>query len=103
MAGANRNSYDIGASEEVQARVKQLSGQITSLITQHETNVKALLSDATATGVTDSYREIESKFSSAAADTLKVIQLLTDTLRDNDETARTALKQAQAAVEAIPH
>ena len=58
----DRNSYDIGASEEVQTRVKQLSGQINNLIGQHERSVQALLSDADATNVTDEYRGIESKF-----------------------------------------
>jgi flagellar motor component MotA len=102
MPGADQNSYDIDASTQVQDRVNQLSAQISSLITQHETNVKALLSDATMTNVTDSYREVETKFSKAAQDVLNIIRLLTDTMKDNDETARTALKQAQASVDAIP-
>ena len=99
----DQNSYDIDASVQVQSRVKQLSGQIASVITQHETNVKALLADATMTGVTDSYREVEAKFSTAASDVLKIIRLLTDTMQDNDQTAQTAIKQAQSAVDAIPH
>jgi hypothetical protein len=98
-----RNSYDIGASEEVQTRIKQLSGQINSLIGQHERSVSALLSDASATNVTEEYRGIESEFSKAAEDVRAIIKLLTDTLQANDRTAEAALKKASAAVNQIPH
>jgi len=101
--GTDQNSYSVDASEQVQSRVTQLSGQIASVIQQHETGVKALLADATVTGVTDTYREIESKFSKAAQDVLNIIRLLTDTMKSNDESARTAIRQAQASVDAIPH
>lgn len=98
-----RNSYDIGASEEVQTRIKQLSGQINSLIGQHERSVQALLSDASMTNVTEEYRGIESEFSKAAEDVRAIIKLLTDTLEANDRTAEAALKKASAAVNQIPH
>ncbi|WP_327635890.1 hypothetical protein OHB24_38595 [Kribbella sp. NBC_00482] len=98
-----RNSYDIGASEEVQTRIKQLSGQINSLIGQHERSVSALLSDASATNVTEEYRGIESEFSKAAEDVRSIIKLLTDTLQANDRTAEAALKKASSAVNQIPH
>ncbi|WP_410791752.1 hypothetical protein [Kribbella sp. C-35] len=98
-----RNSYDIGASEEVQTRIKQLSGQINSLIGQHERSVQALLSDASMTNVTEEYRGIESEFSKAAEDVRGIIKLLTDTLQANDRTAEAALKKAGAAVNQIPH
>ncbi|TDW84180.1 hypothetical protein EV137_6985 [Kribbella pratensis] len=98
-----RNSYDIGASEEVQTRIKQLSGQINSLIGQHERSVQALLSDASMTNVTEEYRGIESEFSKAAEDVRAIIKLLTDTLQANDRTAEAALKKASAAVNQIPH
>lgn len=98
-----RNSYDIGVSEEVQTRVKQLSGQINTLIASHERSVQALLSDASATGVTDEYRGIEAKFSKAAEDVRAIITLLTDTMAANDRTAESALKKARSAVNNIPH
>ncbi|MET9271941.1 hypothetical protein [Kribbella sp. NPDC003557] len=98
-----RNSYDIGASEQVQTRVKQLSGQINSLISQHERSVQALLSDASISDVTEEYRNIESAFSKAAEDVRGIIKLLTDTLQANDRTADAALKKARSAVNQIPH
>ncbi|TCC22874.1 MULTISPECIES: hypothetical protein [Kribbella] len=98
-----RNSYDIGASEEVQTRITQLSGQINSLIGQHERSVQALLSDASMTNVTEEYRGIESQFSKAAEDVRAIIKLLTDTLQANDRTAEAALKKASSAVNQIPH
>jgi len=98
-----RNSYDIGASEEVQTRITQLSGQINSLIGQHERAVQALLSDASMTNVTEEYRGIESQFSKAAEDVRAIIKLLTDTLQANDRTAEAALKKASSAVNQIPH
>lgn len=98
-----RNSYDIAASEQVQTRVKQLSGQINSLIGQHERSVQALLSDASISDVTEEYRSIESAFSKAAEDVRAIIKLLTDTLQANDRTADAALKKARSAVNQIPH
>jgi len=102
MPGADNNAYDVDISQAVQSRVTQLSAQITGLITEHESNVKALLADASMSGVTDSYREVETKFSTAAQDVLDIIRLLTDTMKNNDETALNAIKQAQASVDAIP-
>lgn len=103
MSGAGRNSYDIGVSEEVQSRVRQLSMQIEYLITEHEKNVRPLVAENAATGVIDAYSLVELKFSAAADDVLGIIGLLTNTMQDNDRAAAAALKRARAAVDSIPH
>jgi hypothetical protein len=98
---ANRNSYDTAASGEVQATVKRLSAQIEALIAAHRKNVQAALADASASGVTDSYRAVEGRFNTAADSTLSVIGSLRETLAQNDQTAASTLKKAQSAVDNI--
>jgi len=98
---ANRNSYDTGASGEVQAAVNRLSGQIEGLIAAHRKNVAAALSDASADGVTESYRAVEGRFNKAADSTLAIIKSLQETMAANDATAAATLKKAQSAVDGI--
>jgi hypothetical protein len=98
---ANRNSYDTAASGEVQSTINSLSGQISSLIATHKQNVTAALSDASASGVTESYRAVEDRFNKAADSTLQVIQSLKETLAQNDATAAATLKKAQSAVDGM--
>jgi|SRR5687767_7058228 hypothetical protein len=98
---ANRNSYDTAASGEVQTTINNLSGQISALIATHRQNVTAALSDASASGVTDSYRAVEDKFNTAADETLAIITSLKETLAQNDSTAAATLKKASSAVDGI--
>ncbi|TCO50073.1 hypothetical protein EV646_102144 [Kribbella antiqua] len=98
---ANRNSYDTAASGEVQSTINSLSGQIQSLIATHRQNVQAALSDASASGVTESYRAVEDRFNKAADSTLSVIASLKETLAQNDATAAATLKKAQSAVDGM--
>ena len=98
---ANRNSYDTAASGEVQTTINNLSGQIQSLIATHKQNVTAALSDASASGVTDSYRAVEEKFNAAADETLAIITSLKETLAANDSTAAATLKKASSAIDGI--
>jgi predicted nucleic acid-binding protein len=98
---ANRNSYDTAASGEVQATINSLSGQISSLIAAHKQNVTAALSDASASGVTESYRAVEDRFDTAAESTLAIIDSLKSTLEANDATAAATLKKASDAVDGI--
>jgi hypothetical protein len=98
---ANRNSYDTAASGEVQSTINSLSGQIQSLIATHRQNVQAALADASASGVTESYRGVEDRFNKAADSTLQVIASLKETLAQNDATAAATLKKAQSAVDGM--
>jgi hypothetical protein len=98
---ADRNSYDTGASGEVQGAINRLSGQISTLIATHRKDVQTALADATAGNVTDSYRATEDRFNKAADSTLGIIKSLQDTLKANDATAAATLKKAQSAVDGI--
>ncbi|MFI5735734.1 pore-forming ESAT-6 family protein [Kribbella sp. NPDC051587] len=98
---ANRNSYDTGASGEVQSTINNLAGQISSLIAAHRQNVTAALSDASASGVTENYRAVEDRFNKAADQTLAIIKTLKDTMAQNDSTAAATLKKASSAVDGI--
>ncbi|WP_350275963.1 hypothetical protein [Kribbella sp. HUAS MG21] len=98
---ASRNSYDTAASSEVQATINSLSGRISGLIEAHRQNVESALADASASGVTESYRAVEDRFDSAAESTLAVIASLKETLVQNDATAAATLRKASAAVDGI--
>jgi hypothetical protein len=98
---ADRNSYDTGASGEVQGTINNLAGQISSLIAAHKQNVTSALTDASASGVTDNYRAVEDRFNKAADQTLAIIKTLKDTMAQNDATAAATLKKASSAVDGI--
>lgn len=96
-----RNAYDSGATGEVQGTIKSLSGQIQSVLAQHQSNVKAMRGDATMTKVMDEYDGVEAKFNKAADEVQKIITLLGTTLKEFDDKANTAFQQASSAVQGI--
>lgn len=98
---SGRNSYDSGASAETQATIKSLSGQIQTLIAQHQANVKAMRGDATMTKVMDEYGAVEERFNAAATEVQNIIKSLGDTLKQFDDHANTAFTAASKAVQDI--
>lgn len=101
MTNQSTNSYDTAASGEVQAAVKRLAGQIESIISQHSSNVDKVMSGVTASGVKENYLAVEAKYKKSASEVLGIIQMLLQTMGDNDATAAETLKKAQAAVDRI--
>lgn len=101
MTNQSTNSYDTAASGEVQAAVKRIAGQIEAILSQHSSNVDKVMSGVTASGVKESYLAVEGKYKNSAKEVLGIIQLLLQTMGDNDATAAETLKKAQAAVDRI--
>ncbi|MFC3996262.1 pore-forming ESAT-6 family protein [Nocardiopsis sediminis] len=96
-----RNSYDIGASEEAQANIHAIIGQLEAIIGSRDVDVSNAMADFEATGVSDEYSAKELKWHNAANEVREIIRLVRQTLESNDGTAQQSLSRAASAVQAI--
>jgi hypothetical protein len=97
----DRRSYDIGVSQEVQGDLHTVIGQLESLISQRDGQVKAAMADFQADGVDGQYHDKEVRWNNAATEVRGIIGLIRTTLEKNDGTAQTALTKAGQAVSNI--
>ena len=100
-AGADRRSYDTGASGEAQRILQSVIARLESLIGERDRQVKAAMADFTADGVSEQYHGAEQRWNRSASEVRSIIHLLRTTLEKNDGTAQTALQRAKAAVDGI--
>lgn len=101
MSGADRRSYDTGASAQAQANLATVIGNLETLINKRDGDVKKAMADFTADGVSDEYHAKEVRWNSAAAQVREIIALVKTVLTKNDTTAGQAQAQAKAAVAGI--
>ncbi|HEX8488474.1 MAG TPA: pore-forming ESAT-6 family protein [Propionibacteriaceae bacterium] len=97
----DRRDFDTGASSEAQTYFNQVAGQLESLISQRDADVKAAMSDYLADGVADEYAAKEAKWNQVAGEVRGIIAILRASLQSNDETAGQTLAQARARVASI--
>ncbi|WP_112238963.1 hypothetical protein [Kribbella monticola] len=95
---SGRTGFDSTASGETQTKIKNLSAQIESLLSQHKANVKAMRADASMTKVMDDYDAVEAKFNAAASEVQSIIKSLASTLQQFDGIGETAHSAASTAV-----
>lgn len=95
---ADRRSYNIAVSQEVQSTLTGIVGQLEALIRQRDADVQAAMADFQADGVSDQYADKERRWQNAANEVRDIVGLIRTTLERNDETARTALRRANNAV-----
>ncbi|KIZ13368.1 pore-forming ESAT-6 family protein [Streptomyces natalensis] len=100
-AGADRRSYDTGASAEAQTNLQSVIARLESLIGERDRQVKAAMADFSADGVSEQYHGAEQRWNRSATEVRSIIHLLRSTLEKNDGTAHTALQRAKAAVDGI--
>ncbi|WP_055490186.1 pore-forming ESAT-6 family protein [Streptomyces sp. TP-A0356] len=100
-SGADRRSYDTGASADVQGHIQSVIGQLETLIAERDRQVKAAMADFRADGVADEYHGKEQRWKSASQEVKSIIALLKSTLELNDSTAQSTLAKAKAAVHNI--
>ncbi|MBV7701090.1 pore-forming ESAT-6 family protein [Streptomyces sp. TRM70350] len=100
-AGADRRSYDTGASTDAQANIQSVIGRLEEVIGQRDRQVKAAMADFMADGVADEYHGKEQRWNRASQEVRNIIQLLKTTLEKNDATAQSTLSRAKAAVDNI--
>ncbi|MDG9721114.1 pore-forming ESAT-6 family protein, partial [Streptomyces sp. DH24] len=87
-AGADRRSYDTGASADAQTNIQSVIGRLEEVIGQRDRQVKAAMADFTADGVADEYHGKEQRWNKASQEVKNIIHLLKTTLEKNDGTAQ---------------
>ncbi|MBC3981639.1 pore-forming ESAT-6 family protein [Streptomyces buecherae] len=100
-ANSDRNSYDGGASSEVQGSLGSIVARLEAVITDRDRQVKAAMADFQADGVSDQYHAAEQRWNRSASEVREIIRLVRTTLEKNDGTAQSALSRAKSAVDGI--
>ncbi len=100
-ANSDRNSYDGGASSEVQGSLGSIVARLEAVITDRDRQVKAAMADFQADGVSDQYHAAEQRWNRSANEVREIIRLVPTTLEKNDGTAQSALSRAKSAVDGI--
>lgn len=95
---SDRNSFDTGASADAQANLHTVIGQLETVLSTRDAQVKAAMADFTADGVSGDYHAKEMQWKSAATEVRSIISLLKGVLGENDATAQATLAKAKAAV-----
>ncbi|KOX13965.1 pore-forming ESAT-6 family protein [Nocardiopsis sp. NRRL B-16309] len=95
---SGRNSYDVGASQEVQGDIGTIVSRLEAIIGEHDTDVRQAMADMEIDGVSEEYNEKEIKWHNAANEVRAIIRLVRDTLETNDATAEESLGRASTAV-----
>jgi hypothetical protein len=97
----DRRSFDTATSQAVQSDLTGIVSRLEANISQRTADVNAAMSDFTADGVSDEYRVVEQRWTSAATEVQQIITLVRTTMTRNDDSATTALTQARTAVQGI--
>lgn len=97
-ATAGDRAYNTDSSAEAQANFNAVASQLESLLDLRDQQVKAAMANYVATNVSDQYLGKEQQWHQKAGEVRNIIRLLRQSLQQNDETALTALKQANNAV-----
>ncbi|MGW5663767.1 pore-forming ESAT-6 family protein [Streptomyces sp. NPDC003758] len=100
-SGADRRSYDTGASADAQASLQSVIGRLEQVIADRDRQVKAAIADFTADGVADEYHGKEMRWNRASQEVKNIIALVRSTLEENDATAQSTMARAKAAVDGI--
>jgi uncharacterized protein YukE len=100
-SGADRRSYDTGASSDAQSNIQAVIAQLETVIEARDRQVKAAMADFTAHGVADEYHGKEVRWNRASQEVKNIIGLLKSTLEHNDSTAQSTIAKAKAAVDNI--
>jgi hypothetical protein len=98
MSIMDRNSYDTNSSAEAQANLHSVIGQLESVLSSRDAQVKAAMANFLADGVSDEYHGKELQWNSAANEVRTIIALLKGVLGENDSTAQSTLAKAKASV-----
>lgn len=92
------NSYDIGASAAAQANFDTVARKLESALNDHSANVKVMMAQYQADGVSDQHQANEQKWDTAANQVHGIINAIRKSLGESDGHAQTALNQANQAV-----
>lgn len=101
MPTQDRISFDTGVSGSVQGDIGTLVGRLEQLMSQRQAQVTRAMADFTADGVSEEYHGVEQRWQRASGEVRSIIALVKQTLALNDETATSAQRRAQTAVQQI--
>ncbi|PWH05334.1 hypothetical protein DEO23_12115 [Brachybacterium endophyticum] len=94
----DRNDYDISTSETAQSNFETVAGQVESLLSRRDQDVKAAMADYQADGVSDEYAALEKKWNDAGQQVREVIRAIRTSLEENDDVARRTMQSARNAI-----
>ncbi len=97
----DRRSFDLAASGSAQELFNASAARLEGLIDQRDADVRTAMADYTAEGVSAEYAAKELRWRTVATEVRTIISTLRASLGQNDESARLAMRRAQAAVDAI--
>lgn len=93
-----RNDYNIADSQSAAANMKASANQLLSVLDMREADVKALMANYEAEGVSDRMHQLEDNWHKAGDEVRQIISLLIGALEESDQIAQTALNKAASAV-----
>lgn len=94
----NRNDYDIGASQDVQASIHAVAARLETALDQQDAQVKELMAQYQADGVSGQYQHLQDDWNKHGAQVREIIQAVKGSMGTNDEIAVNALAKGKAAV-----
>jgi len=101
MATMDRRSFDTGASQQVQGDLAGIISRLEANISQRQADVNAAMADFQADGVDQEYHTVEQRWNRAATEVRAIINLVKQTMTNNDQTAADTLSRARSAVQSI--
>ena len=101
MATMDRRSFDTGVSQQVQGDLAGIISRLEANISQRQADVNAAMSDFQADGVDQEYHNVEQRWNRAATEVRTIINLVKQTMTNNDQTAADTLSRARNAVQSI--
>lgn len=94
----NRNDYNIGSSESAQENFERAASALESALERRDQDVKAAMAEYQADGVSDEYAGMEKQWNNAGGEVKVIIATIRNSLAENDDIARVALKRALSAI-----
>ncbi|CAM2816711.1 hypothetical protein PRAC110570_02905 [Propionibacterium acidifaciens] len=95
---ADRNDYNIADSQTAGANMKASAAQLLAVLDAHDADVKTLMANYEAEGVSDQMHQLEDNWNKAGQEVRQIIHLLVSALEESDSIAQTALQRAGSAV-----
>lgn len=101
QANLDRTAFCTDTSASFQSDIAGLVGRLESLLSQRDQQVAQAMADFQADGVSEQYQHVEKRWQSASHEVRNIINLVKQTMSENDQTAGQTQARARTAVENI--
>ncbi|SPF68131.1 Hypothetical protein PROPJV5_1074 [Propionibacterium ruminifibrarum] len=95
---ADRNDYNIADSQTAGANMRAAAAQLLAVLDSHDADVKSLMANYEAEGVSDQMHQLEDNWNKAGHEVRQIIAQLIGAMEESDQVAQTALQRAGSAV-----